>query len=156
MEEKLFKSIHEVLARSYFVFFLFILIGLLISFFWDISLFPEVKNDLGFTVLVLGTVLVFWAQQSSRKTKHKRGHSDLEISKEGFVKGPYKFYRSPTHLGVFLLCAGMAILDNSFIVALTSVIAFIFTRIVFIKREEKMLEEKYGEVYRHYKNKVKI
>lgn len=156
MEEKIFKSIHQVLARSYFVFFLFILLGLLLSFFWDAKLFPEVKNDLGFTVLILGTILVFWAQHASRKTKPKRGHADIEISKQGFIKGPYKFYRSPTHLGVFLLCAGMAILDNSFVVSLTSIIAFIFTRIVFIKKEEKMLEEKYGEAYRHYKKKVRI
>ncbi len=156
MEEKIFKSIHEVLARSYFVFFLFILVGLLLSLFWDVNLFPEVKNDLGFTVLILGTILVFWAQQSSRKTKSKRGHDDIEISKQGFATGPYKFYRSPTHLGVFLLCAGMAVLDNSFVVALTSIIAFVFTKIVFIKKEEKMLEEKYGEAYRHYKKKVRI
>jgi len=156
MEEKMFKSVHEVLARSYFVFLLFIVLGILVSFFWDQKLFSVTQNNLGFLLLAAGTILVFWSQQSSRKTKVKRIHLDKEIAKEGFLKGPYQFYRSPTHLGVFLLFAGVAFLDNSFVLSVASVVALVFTRLVFIKREERMLEEKYGQIYKEYKNKVKI
>lgn len=136
--------------------FLFVLGGILISLFWDKNLFVTAQNNLGFGLLVIGTILVFWAQKSSRKTKSKRIDDDKEIAKTGFIKGPYKFSRSPTHLGLFILFAGAAVLDNSFVLALASVLAFFFTRATFLKEEEKMLREKYGEVYVEYQKKVKI
>lgn len=114
------------------------------------------QNSLGLSILILGTFFVLWAQNSSRKTKAKRIHPDKEISSTGFIKGPYKFFRSPTHIGIFILSLGLAFLVNSVVLVISSILAFVFTKVVFIPKEEKMLKEKYGEAYEDYKRKVRI
>lgn len=156
MPKEIYKSIHEILARSYFVFFLFIILGIFVSLFYDQKIFEKTYSSIGFIFLVIGTFLVFWAQESSRKTKHKRIHTDKEIVKTGFASGPYKILRSPTHIGILILSLGFVFLANSFVLLSATIFAFLFTRFVFIKKEEEMLKEKYGEAYEEYKKKVKI
>lgn len=144
-------TVHRVLAHSYYVYFLLFLVGISLDFFLKIKIFnnPWV-GYFGFFLLVLATFLIFWAQYTSH-TLNKDN-----ITKETFCRGPYCYTRSPTHLGLFLLMLGFGMVTNAFFVVLFSIIAFILTKVTFLNKQEKILEERYGAPYSEYKKSVKL
>jgi protein-S-isoprenylcysteine O-methyltransferase Ste14 len=144
-------TVHRVLAHSYYVYFLLFLVGIGLDFFLRIKIFnnPWI-GYFGFFFLVLATFLIFWAQYTSH-TLNKDN-----ITKETFCRGPYCYTRSPTHLGLFLLMLGFGMVTNALFVVLFSIIAFILTKVTFLNKQEKILEERYGAPYSEYKKSVKL
>ena len=142
--------IHSVLAYSYGVYFIGLLIGILIDVLSPVYMEASYLDELGFTFLILGTLLIYWAQSTSRglgkKVRETGGPSHTH-----FRKGPYIFSRSPTHLGLAILTIGFGLLASAFSVIVTSALSYLITMTIFIRREEALLEEKYGESYRKYK-----
>jgi protein-S-isoprenylcysteine O-methyltransferase Ste14 len=78
------------------------------------------------------------------------------VTKETFCRGPYCYTRSPTHFGLFLLIIGFGFVLNAFFVVLFTFFCFLITKITFVKKQEKLLEEKYGTAYTEYKKSVKF
>jgi len=71
------------------------------------------------------------------------------------VAGPYKFTRNPMYLMMILFCIGFAIiLSDVWILILTPVCGWFIYNIA-IRHEEVYLEEKFGDSYRAYKQKVR-
>ncbi len=148
-------TVHHVLAYSYGTYFLGILMGLLLDFFYPIAVFDHQSIPVfGFVLLTLGTYLIYWAQTTSRKTRYVRKGLDGPVSKDLFARGPYTFSSSPTHLGLTLLSFGFALTINSAMLMLTTLVAFFITKFIFVKKEEKMLSEKYGEHYTEYRKSI--
>jgi protein-S-isoprenylcysteine O-methyltransferase Ste14 len=144
-------GIHRVLAQSYFFYFFMFLAGVFLDLIFHIRIFKSPSGaSFGLALLVLASILIIWAQTTSRNLE--KGN----ITKETFCRGPYCYTRSPTHLGLFLLIVGFGILTNAFFVILFTVVSFIITRFIFIRKEEEALAEKYGAPYLEYKKKVKI
>lgn len=145
--------VHKVLAHSYMFYFLVFLLGLSLDFVFPIKIkfFGQSPMiDVGIVFLVLSTILIFWAQRTSR-------HLEKEvINKDTFSHGPYCYTRSPTHWGLFMLMLGFGIIANAFFVIVFSILSFVITRIVFISKEEKILAEKYGEPYLEYQRQVRL
>jgi len=50
---------------------------------------------------------------------------------------------------------GFSLIIDSFFGIVLTIIAYVITKIFFLKKEESLLEKKYGEVYGDYKKKVK-
>lgn len=145
------RSVHKVLAHSYSVFFLMFLLGVTLDLIFKLKIFNySLSAPLGLTFLILATLLIVWAQKTSRNLDKKT------LTKETFLKGPYSFTRSPTHWGLFLLMFGFGLITNAFFVVLASLIALLLTRLVFLREEEKILAAKYGEPYLAYKNLVRL
>ncbi|MBI5838854.1 MAG: isoprenylcysteine carboxylmethyltransferase family protein [Chloroflexi bacterium] len=71
------------------------------------------------------------------------------------VTGLYRFSRNPDYLGQMLLYGGIALLVNSQWVLLTLLPAFLLIRCGVIAREEKYLEDLFGEEYRRYRQRVR-
>lgn len=146
-------SIHELLARSYMVFFVAFLIGIILE-----VEFPLNKNisdiGTGYLLLFVGTILVIWAQNTSRSGKKERLSGS--VSSSNFFKGPYKITRTPTHLGMLLTVLGAGFVWGSLWMAIGSIVAYLITKFTFVKKEEEILEERYGEPYLEYKKKIKI
>ena len=104
----------------------------------------------GAFLLVLGTILILWAQNTSR-------HLNTEnATKETFCHGPYRFTRTPTNFGLFFLVLGFGIVANALFVILSSLVSFFIAKFVFLKKEEQLLAEKYGAPYLEYKKSVKF
>lgn len=144
-------SIHKLLAHSYAVFLGFFLAGICLDIIFNIKVFSGSSvAELGLIFIFIGTVLVLWAQKSSRSLKKEN------ITRDTFTRGPYKYTRNPTHWGLFLLMLGFGMVINAFFVIILSFITFIFTKITFLSKEEKMLAEKYGQPYVEYKNSVRL
>jgi len=139
-------KIHFVLSNSYLVFLFAVVFGVVFDIIIPLDIFSgEAFQYVGLIMIILGSLLVYWAQSTSGNSKNK----------VGFENGPYKYLRSPTHFGLFVMTLGLALIINSPFSVFFTVIAHIVTKLIFIKKEEKLLEEKYGEDYLNYKKKVK-
>jgi protein-S-isoprenylcysteine O-methyltransferase Ste14 len=144
-------KVHHILAHSYSFFFLLLIIGILLDVIFNVKFFENsILLPVGFVLLVLASILIFWAQKSSHKLNKEN------LSKETFCRGPYYYTRSPTHLGLFLLILSFGFITNAFFVIVLTVVSFIVTKFVFVKKQEAILEERYGEAYKEYKKSVKI
>lgn len=145
------QSVHKVLAYSYLTYFLFLLIGVCLDLIFNLKVFSSsAVVYFGYLFLILGTLLVFWAQKTSR-------HLNIEnVTKETFCHGPYRYTRSPTHWGLFFLTLGFGMIVNAFFIIVFSFISFLITKFTFLSKEEKILAEKYDAPYLEYKKSVKF
>ncbi len=148
-------GVHHVLARSYVVYFLLFLTGICLDILFKPDIFWKQGSNfnysfVGIILLVLASLLIFWSQRTSRNLDKEK------ITKESFCKGPYCFTRSPTHWGLFILMLGFGILVNALFVIITTIISFILTKTIFLKKQEHMLSQKYGAPYIEYKKSVRF
>lgn len=143
------ESVHFLLAHAYLFFFLCVILGIFFDSILKIELFHfEFFSYIGVSLILFGTFVVYWAQKSSAKA------SKISMEKsntEGFTFGPYKFIKHPTYLGLFVTSLGFSFLIESLTSIIFVVIAYVVIKFTFVKKEEKMLLEKYGEKYLNYK-----
>jgi protein-S-isoprenylcysteine O-methyltransferase Ste14 len=71
------------------------------------------------------------------------------------VEGPFEFTRNPLYLSMTLIYTGVTILVNALWALLLLPVALIVIRKGVIEREERYLEQKFGEQYLHYKARVR-
>ncbi len=148
-------GIHGVLVYAYSMYLLALILGLMINFIYPSTVLSGDHSMAGMLLLVLGTLLIFWAQYTSGSThKVREEKKDIEDITHHFKKGPYAFTRSPTYIGLGLVVAGFGLTMNSGAVFILSVAAYLVCRYVFTRKEEQILEAKYGESYRKYKKAV--
>lgn len=143
--------VHKVLAYSYLFHFLVFLVGLIMDYIFPLKIFE--KQDLSFlgiALLFLGSILIFWAQISSRNLK-----KDI-ITKDSFFVGPYRYTRTPTNFGIFLVMLGFGLLNNALFIIFFAIFSFVLTKIIFLKKQEEILTLKYGTPYIEYKKIVKF
>jgi protein-S-isoprenylcysteine O-methyltransferase Ste14 len=144
-------KVHKILAHSYLFYFISFLVGLFLDFMFPLKILENpVFLPAGITFLILGTLLILWAQKSSLALQKEN------INKETFSHGPYRYTRSPTHFGLFLLILGFGLIINALFIVIFSIVSFVITKLFFIKEEEKILAEKYGTPYLEYKKAVKF
>ena len=144
-------KVHRILAHSYLFYFISFLLGLLLDFIFSFKIFGNyAMSSIGAIFLIFGTFLILWAQKSSHHLQKEN------MSKETFYCGPYRYTRTPTHFGLFLLMLGFGIIADALFIIILSIISFFITKFTFIKKEEKILAEKYGIPYLEYKKSVKL
>jgi|SRR3989344_868420 len=145
-------TVHHVLAHSYSFYFLFLLLGVFLDLFFPIRIFNNsIMVPVGVLLLIMASLLILWAQKTSRDFRKEEN-----INKETFCRGPYCYTRSPTHWGLFLLMLGFGVVINAVFIILFTIISFIVTKLVFLKKEESILADKYGTPYLEYKKSVKF
>src|SRR4029434_8133859 len=71
------------------------------------------------------------------------------------ASGPFRFSRNPLYLALTLLYLGLTLAFNTWwgIVVLVPVLIIMHRGVV--QREERYLEQKFGETYRQYRSKVR-
>src|ERR1035437_10201 len=144
--------IHFILSNSYTIFLFAVVLGVIFDMIVPIDIFNTPIYQYGGLILIMiGSILVYWAQSSSY-------HSKVEMKKDkterNFAKGPYKYSRNPTHIGLTLLTLGLGFVINSLFSVIFIIITSLITKAIFLKKEEDLLEEEYGQVYTDYKKKV--
>ena len=142
----------KILPPTYFWGSLLLMIGLHF-------LFPVMKvivspyNYSGIPLLIFGLVFNIWS--SNYFNKVKTTVKPFEESNYLVTEGLFKYSRHPMYFGMVLALAGLFILLGS---VTPSVVIPLFIWIItkkFILVEEKALEDKFGEDYLKYKNKVR-
>ena len=145
--------VHFILSQSYIVFFYALIVGVFLHMYFKTPLFQkQLSPTLGILLVISGSMLILWAQNTSSKSKKKM--LEQNVTRE-FARGPYKWTRKPTHTGIFFMIFGFVIVTNSLYILLTLMVALLVTKYLFIRKEEKYLEQIYGDMYRDYKKKVR-
>ena len=68
--------------------------------------------------------------------------------------GPFKFVRNPLYCGNFFIVAGLAVFSGSVGFTILTIALFYFQYHFIIQYEEKILEDKFQDEYRKYKQEV--
>ena len=148
------KLIHTILGHSYLFYLVGFLVGAVLHMFFGYQLAESPMNFVGIVLIIVGSVITFWAQATSRETKQII--QGKEVIHEHFYRGPYKYTRSPTQLSLGYIMIGVAFIFNSLLMMICAILSFFIVRYIFINKEEHMLEKKYGEPYQIYKKRVKF
>ena len=69
--------------------------------------------------------------------------------------GPFRFTRNPMYLGMTLILLGIALLLGSLSPLLVPPLFMALITALFIRREERWMEETFGESYRSYRRRVR-
>lgn len=69
--------------------------------------------------------------------------------------GIYRFTRNPMYLGMGLAYFGLAVAFDSVVALVLAPVLFLIIRTQVVAREERYLEEKFGEEYLDYKGRVR-
>lgn len=146
-------KVHSILAYSYLVFLLSVILGVIFDIFVKNKIFSNIiYQQIGFLMLLVSSIIIYWAQSTSSNYTKNINKSD---TRSQFEYGPYRYLRSPTHFGLFIMTLGFSLIINSLFSIIFTVMAYVITKLFFIKREEDLLEIKYGQVYTDYKKKVR-
>lgn len=141
---------HYVLLGDYIMFFVALILGILLNFIFPNTLFNNLYAEyIGVIFLILGPVIILWAQSTSKKLAK---NPPLVPT---FTSGPYKYTRNPTHSGVIIMMFGFALIVHSVFSLIFLVIADIISRLTVLKKQDKILEDRYGDAFVDYKKKVK-
>ena len=106
--------------------------------------------------LSLGIGLVLWIWATYCQWTFGKGTPVLATPTARLVvKGPYRFTRNPIQLGTMLLYAGLGLLQDSYCIALVSLIMYGSAGSWYnLKLEEKELQARFGEEYSRYRDQV--
>lgn len=120
------------------------------------DLIPEPFNFIGLVLLFFGFFLVVWANYELLQVGKigLRNREPMQRPSTLVLTGPYRFTRNPIYLGNIIMLLGLVIFWNGLIVSVCTIVVYlIFLR--FIKKEETILEEEFGDQYIEFKQKVR-
>jgi protein-S-isoprenylcysteine O-methyltransferase Ste14 len=105
--------------------------------------------------LVIGTPLILIGVGLAGWSVLQAGETEVDEPNRLLTEGPYALSRNPMYVAWSFLYWGIGLVANSlWIVALFPVVAN-YTHFVDIRKEERFLEEKFGDEYVEYKRKVR-
>jgi len=150
MEHQHTPSVHRVLATSYLTYFMLCSVGLFLGIFFPLHF--SVPHALFFAVVCFaaGPTLMIWAQYTS----HRFEIVKQQTGELHFNRGPYRYLRNPTQLGLVILVLGYAFATGTALLFVTTGVAYIISN-VFFKKHEAILESRYGDSYKAYKSSVR-
>jgi protein-S-isoprenylcysteine O-methyltransferase Ste14 len=131
-----------------------LLVMLALHYLWPVAhIISGSARYVGIVLIGIGLGTASWARvlfnHAGTTIKPYQESSDL------VVLGPFRFTRNPMYVSLILVLTGTAVLLGSLTPFLViPVMAMILDR-KFIRVEERMLEEKFGESYRSYKSSVR-
>lgn len=143
--------IHSILSRSYSVYLFSIIVGVIMDTIIVFHFSFPYYSELGFFIMMIGTLIVYWAQHTSSSSKKE---SLKKNAPRNFAKGPYKYTRNPTHVGLMFMTLGFGVMIGSYFIVILTIFSFITSKFVFLPAEEALLVKKYGQDYIDYQKKV--
>ena len=117
------------------------------------TIFPDPANWVGALLIVIGIAIVIQPALAFRK--NETALRPFEVSSALVRSGMYRFTRNPMYLGMLTLLLGAAVLSGSLSPFLMPVMFYLIIRYRFIRVEETMLEEKFGDEYLAFKRSVR-
>lgn len=148
-------TISHLSSYSTIVFAFALMISVLLDVVYPLKFLSEPWNRyLGLAVVVLGTLIVFWAENIGRKYSHKRKKGEItDVSH--ISKGVYSYTRNPKYVGLGVLLIGLGIILNSVFVTLSAFVSILVIHFFFLHKEEELLAKRHGAIYHEYEKKVK-
>lgn len=132
-----------------------LIIAAVLHWYWPIGLLPPgaVSWLVAVPVALAGLAVILWGVYTMRRAH--TAVSPYQSTTQIVDSGPFGFSRNPLYVGMDLLFVGLALwLDT-----LWGVPVFILLLLVMhygvILREERYLEERFGDAYRQYRARVR-
>jgi protein-S-isoprenylcysteine O-methyltransferase Ste14 len=117
------------------------------------SLSSTPAATVGIVLLSLGFLLRLWAVVHFYN--HRMRVISLEPQGSLVTAGPYRYSRNPLYLGANVFCFfGAALLLGSLTALVMTAVHIPFVNL-YIQREERQLEQKFGDRFRVYKKQVR-
>ena len=116
----------------------------------------ELRLRLGFSVVLLGALLRFWANGYVGHVKvnwTQKWRGDAKIGRL-VSAGPYVFVRHPLYLGTFLIGAGFCVMVGDLWLALAALAFFLIVYRRKMTEEETMMRDELGEAFDAYQRLV--
>ena len=114
---------------------------------------PSPWNFIGLTLVVFGVWINLSADQAIKKAKTTV--KPFEESNVLIQDGVFRLSRNPMYLGFVVLLLGISILLRSLSPYIVVVIFTLSMELMFIRIEERMLSEKFGDQWDQYKSRVR-
>lgn len=114
---------------------------------------PVPWNLIGIIPVICGVALNLIADQAFKKVGTTV--KPFQESTELVTGGAYGISRHPMYLGYVLILAGVAVMLGSVTPFLVVPVFAVLMEVVFIRVEERMLEESFGEAWVGYKDAVR-
>ncbi len=126
-------------------------------FTFPTDIIPQPFNLVGFLLIPVGFLLIIWANYTLLHIGKigLRNREPMQRPSNLVLVGPYRFTRNPIYFGCLLVLLGLVIVWSSVVTAILTILVYIIFRNVFIKKEEMILEEEFGEEYQDFKNRVR-
>jgi protein-S-isoprenylcysteine O-methyltransferase Ste14 len=149
-------SVTEISSYSFFVYLLFILIGLAIELFaFSVKVFStDLSLYVGFGVMFLATALLLWVGHTGRQYR-KQGEKYHELNYTQLKVGAFRLTRNPHYLGIGFLFLGFGLATNSFAIVVLAGLSFLVVNLWFIPHEETVLAKRHGGHFEEYKKTTK-
>ena len=143
----------ELMPPTYFCIALVLMLLLHILLPLGIWLTPLGRVILGVSCIVVGGALAAGGKLTF--DHHRTPVKPFEKPAILVTSGPFSFSRNPMYLGLIIVLFGAAFCLGSILPLLVTPAFIYLIRVKFILREEKMLEEIFGEEYREYTSIVR-
>lgn len=143
-----------VVARPPLLYGAVFVIVLVFRWFWPIPIFGQTSAlGPGLAFVALGIGIAIWG----RRTMQAAGTNiNPSLPATAIVKsGPFRYSRNPLYLALTLLYLGLTLAFNTWwgIVMLVPLLIVMHRGVVL--REERYLDQKFGETYRQYRSNVR-
>lgn len=148
-------TISHLSSYSTLVFAFALFVAVLLDIAFPYKFLSEPWNQLlGVFVVMLGTLVVFWAENVGRKYSEQRKRG--EVTHVGHIsQGIYSYTRNPKYVGLGILLIGLGVILNSLFVIGASIVSILVIHFFLIGREEELLASRHGDIYHEYAKKVK-
>lgn len=121
-------------------------------------LFPE-YNLIPFPFNLAGLAISFYGFTIMGKTRDlfRRFNTTSRIGKSNHLitEGVFKRTRNPMYLGMFVLVFGLAVFSTNLASLVLPFIFLLLVRVLFIRTEERLLAETFGQDYENYRRQVR-
>jgi protein-S-isoprenylcysteine O-methyltransferase Ste14 len=128
----------------------FLLIWVVDSFILQLSTFPSDDIPLYIRLVALGFLLataVYLIKSGHAVVKHEQRSSGIVST------GAFRYVRHPLYLGSIMFYIGLSISTVSLLSFVLVVLIFFFYNYI-ASYEEKLLEDRFNQEYRNYKNRT--
>ena len=143
-----------VIAPPPLIYLVALIFGLLLSRRFPIRFLPrKMARGLGMPLLGGGVLLLGWFEMAMRQADTPA--SPYKPVERIATQGPFRYSRNPGYLAMAMICAGIASLANALWAILLLPVALLGIQRGVIEREERYLEQKFGEEYLSCKAQVR-
>lgn len=143
-----------VIAKPPIIYGVALVVGLVLQ---GVSPLPIASSHLqswvGLVMIALGGLLAYTAVKTFERWKTPK--NPAQPTTTIVTSGPYRYSRNPMYLSLTLIFLGLALTVNSGWLILMGVPVLVFMHVGVIFREERYLEDKFGQVYLDYKSSVR-
>ena len=132
----------------------FLAMGIVLDFLFPLPLLPNrVQYLVGFAVIAVSGLIMPFVLLEFRKARTNFG--PRKPTTAIITTGPYRFSRNPSYVGLTLVYVGIGIATDSIWILGLLIPAIVVMHYGVIVREERYLENKFGEEYLRYKRSVR-